>query len=96
MTTPALQEVEFPIVPCKSHIDKAKELCAGSPYKDACRGDSGGPLFMNSKETGNQRKSRRIQVGVVSRGDGDCRNKIPGIYTRVSFYMNWIRSQLEE
>ncbi len=47
--------------------------------KDACTGDSGGPLW---KWLGGRRRKRAFLIGVVSRGKGCARNNAPGIYTR--------------
>ncbi|XP_021963648.1 trypsin-2 [Folsomia candida] len=59
-------------------------ICAGSqaPLKDACNGDSGGPLTLKKGE------DKATQVGVVSWGIG-CGEK-PGVYTKVSHYLPWI------
>jgi len=56
-------------------------LCAGGGGQDSCRGDSGGPLTINSK------KNAEI-VGLVSFGV-EC-GSTPGVYTRVSSYLDWI------
>jgi len=49
-----------------------------------CRGDSGGPLFVETPE-------RRWLAGLVSRAVGDTRMCASGaIYTRVAPYMEWI------
>jgi len=56
-------------------------VCAGGDGKDSCRGDSGGPLTINSK-------SRAQLVGIVSWGIG-C-GSYPGVYTRVDQYLQWI------
>lgn len=50
-------------------------------------GDSGGPLQMF------EQKSSAIAtvVGVVSFG-ASCGTELPGIYTRVAFYIDWIES----
>lgn len=57
-------------------------VCAGGPRdgKDACHGDSGGPLLAGD-----------TVIGVVSFGD-DCQeaateNAKPGAYTRVQYYL---------
>ncbi|KXN65112.1 putative trypsin-like serine protease precursor [Conidiobolus coronatus NRRL 28638] len=70
-------------------IDKEKQVCAGYPEggKDTCQSDSGGPLF--KYENGKQ-----ILVGVTSFGIGCANPDIPGIYTRVSNYAQWIKKQL--
>lgn len=63
-----------------------KIVCAGAPgeFKDACFGDSGGPLTRRSG-TG------RVLVGIVSVGEGCALSRgAGGLYTRVSAYGNWI------
>ncbi|MEO5629777.1 MAG: serine protease, partial [Thermomonas sp.] len=66
-------------------------LCAGTLVadgsievgKDSCQGDSGGPL--TREEDG----GKRSLVGVVSGGKG-CGAGKPAVYTRVSYYADWI------
>jgi len=66
-------------------------LCAGveGGGKDACQGDSGGPLMVK-QESGR----RWVLIGVVSFGRmcGDADS--PGVYTNVSAYIHWIRTQM--
>lgn len=71
-------------------------LCAGitEGVRDACNGDSGGPLFILD---GN----RPVQVGVVSWGEGPIDGGAAcghanayGIYTRVAQYEDWIGEHL--
>lgn len=66
-------------------------ICAGfkSGGKDACHGDSGGPLL--SKING-----QYVVVGVVSTGIGCARPLLPGLYSRVSSYINWIEKYIVE
>ncbi|XP_075972015.1 trypsin-4-like [Anticarsia gemmatalis] len=56
-------------------------LCANasSPPRDACQGDSGGPLV-----------AKNHLIGIVSFGEGCADSTYPGVYTRVSFYGEWI------
>lgn len=51
------------------------------PYDnvDSCRGDSGGPLFVMNK-----------LIGIVSWGISCAIDKLPGVYTRVSVFTEWI------
>lgn len=85
-----LREVSIVVTPfeeCQrsfTSINGTIQLCAGYPQggRDTCNGDSGGPLL---DSTG------RVQVGIVSFGRGCGRPNSPGVYTRVSFYTDWIR-----
>lgn len=94
-----LQEVELPvadIAACRAaYTDSAlkgnsiddRNLCAGFKVggRDACRGDSGGPLMLRA-ETGGW-----VQAGVVSWGEGCGRQGRFGVYTRVAAFESWIR-----
>ncbi|XP_068964756.1 tryptase alpha/beta-1-like [Petaurus breviceps papuanus] len=62
-------------------------LCAGKPNVDSCQGDSGGPLVC---KVGDSWK----QAGVVSWGLGCGLPHRPGIYTRVTSYVDWINKYI--
>eukprot|EP01025_Chloroclados_australasicus_P005327 TRINITY_DN1155_c1_g1_i2.p1 TRINITY_DN1155_c1_g1~~TRINITY_DN1155_c1_g1_i2.p1 ORF type:complete len:506 (-),score=35.00 TRINITY_DN1155_c1_g1_i2:260-1777(-) len=67
-------------------------------YGDACVGDSGGPLFIDSSFSP-LGFTAPIQVGVVSWGeDRTCSGskKLPGVYTQVERYIEWIQKTLEK
>ncbi|XP_051173896.1 trypsin-1-like [Leptopilina boulardi] len=57
------------------------QICAGYPEggKDSCHGDSGGPMVVHGQLT-----------GIVSYGIGCARAALPGVYTHVAYYIDWI------
>ncbi len=60
-------------------------LCAGLPQggKDSCQGDSGGPLVVRAG-TGWK------QAGIVSWGNGCAEPGLPGVYTRLVNYLQYV------
>uniref|UniRef100_A0A1A9VDF7 Peptidase S1 domain-containing protein n=1 Tax=Glossina austeni TaxID=7395 RepID=A0A1A9VDF7_GLOAU len=66
-------------------------ICAGysDGGVDACQGDSGGPLMMRYD-------SRWIQLGVVSFGNKCGEPGYPGVYTRLTQYLDWIRDHTKD
>ncbi|XP_015920543.2 proclotting enzyme isoform X1 [Parasteatoda tepidariorum] len=65
-------------------------MCAGSPEngEDACQGDSGGPLMALNTE------NRWEVIGIVSWGRRCGDPTYPGVYTRVSTYLDWIQQNM--
>ncbi|XP_050541303.1 uncharacterized protein LOC126905549 isoform X2 [Daktulosphaira vitifoliae] len=93
-----LKEVDVPIIPqqqCQSQLQQTRLgydfklhngfLCAGGEEgKDACKGDGGGPLVC-------ERGGSWSLVGIVSWGVGCGQYGVPGVYVKVSHYLDWIR-----
>ncbi len=89
-----LQQVDVPIVAnevCNQTQAyngriRASMMCAGYTQggRDACAGDSGGPLMV-------MHNGIFRQVGIVSQGDGCAMPEKYGIYTRVAHYTHWIQ-----
>jgi len=99
--SPILQHVVLPIVDEKhkkcreSIVDINRQLCAGydNLQIDTCAGDSGGPLLV--VEYNGQKQGHFVATGIVSYGNIQCDSSISsGIYTRVGFYLPWIRTIL--
>ncbi|CAH2257133.1 CLIP domain-containing serine protease 2-like [Pararge aegeria] len=67
-----------------------KQLCAGGLRgQDSCKGDSGGPLM------GQINAMNWMAIGVVSYGPTPCGTPgWPGVYTRVTAFVDWILSKL--
>ncbi|KAK2708619.1 trypsin I-P1-like [Artemia franciscana] len=63
-------------------------MCAGGGETDACQGDSGGPLVCPSDKDG------YVIAGIVSWGVGCATRGIPGVYTNVSHYLEWIQGAI--
>lgn len=95
-----LHQVQVPIITnsqCESWYDASvgpddwitvNMLCAGFAEggKDACYGDSGGPLMIpDGQDWG--------LAGIVSWGWDCARPYQPGVYTRVSQYIDWIKAK---
>ncbi|XP_022534360.1 vitamin K-dependent protein C isoform X2 [Astyanax mexicanus] len=93
----ALSYIKVPIVDraeCAQHMVNnltQNVLCAGiiGKIKDACEGDSGGPMMTLYHNTW-------FLLGLVSWGEGCGRTDKLGIYTKVSNYMEWIESVRKE
>lgn len=70
-------------------LKEAQQLCAGShnEEKDTCEGDSGGPL-----QVYHSLHCMYNVVGVTSFGKVCGTVGLPGVYTRVSNYVDWIEA----
>nr|XP_023015845.1 serine protease easter-like [Leptinotarsa decemlineata] len=98
-TSNILQKVDLDIVTQKNCSNAYKDesnvqitnklICAGGrENKDSCKGDSGGPLQVAAYANG---AIRYIQQGVVSFGHSECgKEGYPAVFTKVSFYLDWI------
>ncbi|KAA0189708.1 hypothetical protein HAZT_HAZT009557 [Hyalella azteca] len=92
-TSVALREVDIPILntqSCSSYYTYPTVLtdnmfCTLQAGKDACQGDSGGPLMVPSG-------GRLYQLGIVSWGIECATATKPGVYTKVTKYLQWIET----
>ena len=97
----SLQTVSLPVmdlVRCEESYRKItnigpSQFCAGFEdrtfIRDACSGDSGGPLAVLEGD-------RWFLTGLVSFGLGCGRTKYPGVYTRLDVMSIWIMDRLRE
>lgn len=95
-TSNTLQQVTIPIVSnedCNAVYGgiTTNMICAGRDMggQDSCQGDSGGPLMANNAGTW-------LQTGIVSFGIGCALPGVPGVYTRVSQYLDWVDACMVE
>ena len=67
-------------------------VCAGfiEGGIDTCQGDSGGPLVVPRSSS----DATAIVYGVVSWGGGCAQPYAPGVYSRVTKYLDWIQSYM--
>ncbi|NRA68722.1 MAG: serine protease [Pseudobacteriovorax sp.] len=65
------------------------QFCAGTETGgyDSCQGDSGGPALIEAK-------GGYHLAGIVSWGYGCAQAEYPGVYTRVSTFLDWIDSSI--
>jgi secreted trypsin-like serine protease len=80
-----------------SQCDKSEDttigptrLCAGYNFgnKGLCKGDSGGPLLCRDAN------GAWRQAGIASFTSASDPGNVPGVFTRVSEYLNWINSTI--
>lgn len=71
-------------------IIEQTQICAGLRDKigDTCQGDSGGPLQVYHRSV----ECMYTIVGITSFGIGCAKDKLPGVYTRVYGYLDWIEN----
>jgi len=97
-TVEHLREAYVPLVKNPTCKDKyaalgrdisSKQICAGDETYDSCGGDSGGPMLSSEKNNG-----RWAVIGITSFGPSICaHSQYPGVYTRVTEYLDWIESK---
>ncbi|KAM5255252.1 LOW QUALITY PROTEIN: neurotrypsin [Ctenodactylus gundi] len=91
-----LQQAAIPLLPKRLCEERYKGrftgrmLCAGNLQEDkrvdSCQGDSGGPLVCERPG------GRWVVYGVTSWGYGCGAKDSPGVYTKVSAFVSWIKS----
>ncbi|CAL4158803.1 unnamed protein product, partial [Meganyctiphanes norvegica] len=85
-----LLEVTLPVISnpeCASLYGfsiRGDQVCTYEEGKDSCQGDSGGPLVWLDDDGHYQ------QIGIVSYGIGCAARNRPGVYTRVTSFIDWI------
>lgn len=101
-----LSRIELPIVPREECVEDLRRtklgkafllhesfVCAGGEAGvDTCQGDGGSPLVcLTEVET-----ERYFQVGIVAGGVGCGGYKIPGLYTNIAIFREWIDKQVKK
>ncbi|XP_046401603.1 uncharacterized protein LOC124167663 [Ischnura elegans] len=107
--SPTLRFVDVRVVPpdtCieafrqDADVEPASQICAGGQEdQDSCEGDSGGPLSRQEDISANASDSspRHVLIGVVSFGSRLCGSvNMPGVYARVTNYLDWILDNIRE
>lgn len=95
---PALTAIQAPIMPnagllngCAPffpfQIDNSHICTSGVGQRGFCQGDIGSPLVI-------VRDGVQFQVGIASTFAGGCNTLQPSVYTRVTSFLPWIRSNM--
>ncbi|XP_046384719.1 phenoloxidase-activating factor 2-like [Ischnura elegans] len=101
-----LKKVDLPIVAqgkCQHSLRKTRLgyyfklhrsfMCAGGePEKDTCKGDGGSPLVCPHPDN----PERYMQSGIVAWGIGCKDHEVPGVYTNVALFRDWIDEKMHE
>ncbi|XP_023565507.1 vitamin K-dependent protein C isoform X6 [Octodon degus] len=95
--TSVLSSIRIPVAPrdeciqVMQNVVSENMLCAGilGDTRDACDGDSGGPMVASFQGTW-------FLVGLVSWGEGCGLPTNYGVYTKVSRYLDWIHSHIRD
>lgn len=96
-----LKEVDVPVInnyDCENKLRRTRLgydfkldsgfMCAGGEEgKDACKGDGGGPLVC-------EHQGQWYLGGIVSWGIGCGQYDVPGVYTKVSQYTDWVQKNM--
>lgn len=75
-----IQEIDETMI-----IAGGEQLNSQGEISDSCQGDSGGPLLD---------QSNTILIGITSWGHGCGMPRFPGVYTRVSYFIDWITHKI--
>lgn len=78
----------------KTAVIDERILCVGllQGGKDSCQGDSGGPYVIGKPEG---KTAYFYQIGVVSYGFRCAEPGYPGVYSRVTQFLDWIETKLD-
>ena len=75
-------------------------ICANEYEKDSCQGDSGGPLIcpqvISSINRPEKKEVHWILQGIVSWGHDCALPFYPGVYTRVTTFVDWIHQTIKD
>jgi len=99
-----LKKIQLPTVPyeqCQEALRQTRLganfklhdsfICAGGETgKDACTGDGGGPLVCPDPNN----PKRYMQAGIVAWGIGCGQANVPGVYSDVSHFRDWIEQNM--
>lgn len=106
--SPVLMQLQVPVIDRQKCIDLATQIgitianvqirdsviCAGKyGGKNFWDGDSGGPLMLPIHQNGTSFPV--YQIGIVSFSYSFAQENVPGIYTKVQYYADWIKKQLQ-